>query len=119
VWLHGGKNRSPLKVSRASRAEWRVIAIFLILGTWGLREFLLMVNGSAPFWDALSTVICLAAQYLLCKKKIENWWLWITADLIYVPLYASKGLPLTSALYAGFVVLCILGIMRWRKELPK
>jgi nicotinamide mononucleotide transporter len=62
-------------------------------------------------------VICLSAQYLLCRKKIENWWLWITADLIYVPLYSTKGLPLTAALYAGFIVLCILGLKRWRKEL--
>ncbi len=118
VWMHGGKDHSPLKVSRATRVEWLVITVFIVLGTWGLREILLKVNGSAPFLDALTTVICLAAQYLLCRKKIENWWLWITADLIYVPLYASKNLPLTSVLYAGFIVLCILGIMRWKKELP-
>ncbi|MCW1913501.1 nicotinamide riboside transporter PnuC [Luteolibacter sp. GHJ8] len=117
TWLHGGQNRSKLKVSHASRVEWIAIAVFLIAGTWGLRELLIKVNGAAPFWDALSTVICLAAQYLLCRKKIENWWLWITADLIYVPLYASKELPLTAALYAGFIVLCILGLKRWRKEL--
>lgn len=117
TWLFGGKDRLHLKVSRASRVEWLVIAIFIGLGTWGLREVLLQVNGSAPFWDALTTVVCLAAQYLLCRKKIENWCLWITADVIYVPLYASKNLPLTSALYAGFIVLCILGILRWKKEL--
>ncbi|WP_081886056.1 nicotinamide riboside transporter PnuC [Haloferula sp. BvORR071] len=116
-WLYGGKGRSKLKVSDTSRMEWILIAVFLVAGTWGLREILIMVNGSAPFWDALSTVICLAAQYLLCRKKIENWWLWIAADLIYVPLYLSKKLPLTSALYAGFIVLCILGLKRWRKEL--
>jgi nicotinamide mononucleotide transporter len=115
-WLHGGKNHSKLKVARASQVEWLAIAAFLLLGTWGLREILIAVNGSAPFWDALSTVICLSAQYLLCRKKIENWWLWITADLIYVPLYSTKGLPLTAALYAGFIVLCILGLKRWRKE---
>jgi nicotinamide mononucleotide transporter len=118
TWMFGGRDRSQLKVSHASRVEWLVIAVFIGLGTWGLREILVKVNGSAPFWDALTTVICLAAQYLLCRKKIENWWLWITADVIYVPLYASKNLPLTAALYAGFIVLCILGILRWKKELP-
>lgn len=76
-----------------------------------------MVKGSAPFLDALTTTLCLAAQYLLCRKKIENWFLWITADVIYVPLYFSKSLPLTALLYAGFIILCILGLKRWTKEL--
>jgi len=116
-WLHGGENRSKLKVSRTRRGEWIVIAIFLAAGTWGLWELLIFVKGSAPFLDALTTVICLAAQYLLCRKRIENWWLWIAADLIYVPLYASKHLPLTAVLYAGFIGLCILGMKRWKAEL--
>lgn len=116
-WLYGGKNRSKLQVSHASRVEWMAIAISLVVGTWGLMEILIRVKGAAPFWDALTTVICLCAQYLLCRKKMENWWLWIVADVIYVPLYASRHLPLTAVLYAGFIVLCILGLIRWRKEL--
>jgi nicotinamide mononucleotide transporter len=115
-WLHGGKDRSGLPVSRTTRFEWILIAAFFVFGTWGLREILVRVNGSAPFWDAVTTVICLAAQYLLCRKRIENWYLWIAADLIYVPLYVSKHLPLTAILYAGFIVLCVIGWNRWRKE---
>lgn len=116
-WLHGGRERTRLHVSHASRTEWLAIAAFLTLGTWGLRELLIVVNGSAPFWDALTTTICLAAQYLIGRKRIENWWLWIAADVIYVPLYLSKKLPLTALLYAGFIGLCIIGLKRWRKEL--
>ena len=82
-------------------------------------HFCAITTLSASIFLTSSAVICLAAQYLLCRKKIENWWLWITADVIYVPLYASKNLPLTSALYAGFIVLCILGITRWKKELHR
>jgi nicotinamide mononucleotide transporter len=116
-WLHGGANRSRLTVSRTRRTEWIGIALFLTLGTWGLRELLIAVNGAAPFWDALTTTLCLAAQYLLCRKRIENWWLWIAADIIYVPLYLSRHLPLTAILYAGFIGLCIVGLIRWKKEL--
>lgn len=116
-WLRGGENHSRLQVSRTEKAEWISIAAFLVLGTWGLRELLIVVKGSAPFLDALTTTLCLAAQYLLCRKRIENWFLWIAADLIYVPLYFSKKLPLTALLYAGFIVLCILGLKRWTKEL--
>ena len=116
-WLHGGEQRSKLKVAHTTRIEWIAIAAFLVLGTWGLWELLIVVKGSAPFLDALTTTLCLAAQYLLCRKKIENWFLWITADVIYVPLYFSKSLPLTALLYAGFIILCILGLKRWTKEL--
>ena len=116
-WMHGGAHRAPLAVTRTGKNEWIAIAVFLTAGTWALRELLLAVNGAAPFWDALTTTLCLAAQYLLCRKRLENWWLWITADLIYVPLYVSRGLPLTAILYAGFIGLCIVGLRRWKREL--
>ena len=116
-WLRGGENHSRLEVTRATRTEWLGIALFLAFGTWGLRELLIVVNGAAPLWDSLTTTLCLAAQYLLCRKRIENWWLWIAADLIYVPLYFARHLPLTAILYAGFIVLCGIGLFRWKKEL--
>lgn len=117
AWLRGGENHSRLPVTRTTRPEWMGIAGFLVIGTWGLRELLIFVNGAAPFWDSLTTILCLAAQYLLCRKRIENWWLWIAADLIYVPLYFHRHLPLTAVLYAGFIALCGIGLFRWRKEL--
>lgn len=116
-WLRGGRNQSRLEVTSGTRKEWIAIAQFLIFGTWGLRELLIAVNGSAPFWDSLTTTLCLSAQYLLCRKRIESWWLWIAADLIYVPLYFQKHLPLTAVLYVGFIILCVIGFFRWRKEL--
>jgi len=118
-WLRGGENHSRLQVTRTRTVEWIGIAVFLVAGTWGLRELLIAVNGAAPFWDSLTTILCLAAQYLLCMKRIENWWLWIAADLIYVPLYFHRHLPLTGILYAGFIVLCVTGLVRWRQELHR
>lgn len=116
-WLRGGENHSRLTITRSSKAEWITLVLFIGFGTWGLREVLIIVNGAAPLWDSLTTIICLSAQYLLCRKRIENWWLWIAADLIYVPLYFSRHLPLTAMLYAGFIVLCIIGLGRWKGDL--
>lgn len=115
-WLRGGPDHGRLPVNRATRREWLVLAITIPAGTWILRESLVMVNGAAPLWDSLTTVLCLSAQYLLCRKRLENWLLWIAADLIYVPLYLSRDLPLTALLYAAFIVLCIIGLRRWRQE---
>ena len=116
-WLHGGKDHNQLPATRTSRKEWILAGSFLVLGTWGLRELLIVVNGAAPFWDSTTTILCLIAQYLLCQKRFENWLFWIAADLIYVPLYLSRGLPLISILYAIFLCLCFIGVWKWRKEL--
>ena len=119
AWLRGGENHSAMLVSRARKYEWLGMILFLVIGTWLLRELLIFVNGAAPFWDALTTTLCLCAQYLLCLKRVENWYFWIVADIIYIPLYFSRDLPLTGILYAGFLVLCLIGLSRWRKELAR
>lgn len=116
-WLHGGENQSRMKVSKSTRTEWVVLLVFIPVGTLLLRSLLIAVNGSAPFFDSLTTVLCLSAQYLLCRKRIENWFFWILADIIYIPLYFTKGLPLIAVLYAGFLILCLVGWSRWRKEI--
>lgn len=116
-WMLGGTGRTPLKVSRTTRTEWLVMAFTVPVCTWGLREILLVVNGAAPFWDSLTTVLSLAAQYLLCRKRFENWFFWIAADLIYVPLYFSRQLPLTAVLYGIFLVMCLMGVREWRRSL--
>jgi nicotinamide mononucleotide transporter len=114
-WLVGGENRSELRVSRTTRAEWVGLALAIPIGTIAFRGILVLVNGAAPFWDAFTTVLSLAAQMLLTRKRIENWFFWMAADLVYVPLYLSRGLPLTAFLYAGFFVLCIIGFRAWRR----
>jgi nicotinamide mononucleotide transporter len=114
-WLYGGKGRTELAISRATRVEWASLLVLVPLTTWGLRELLVAVNGAAPFWDSLTTVLSLAAQYLLCRKRLENWFLWIAADVIYVPLYMSRDLPLTAVLYGIFLVMCLIGVREWRR----
>ncbi len=112
-WLHGGANRERLTISRTTRGEWLALLLAIPLFTYGLREVLLALNGAAPFWDSLTTVLSLAAQYLLCRKRLENWVVWIAADLIYVPLYLARGLPLTAVLYAVFLGMCLIGMREW------
>jgi nicotinamide mononucleotide transporter len=118
-WLFGGEGRKALRVSRATRGEWLALAAVVPPGTWGLREVLLAAGGAAPAWDALTTALSLAAQFLLARKRIENWLLWIAADALYVPLYLSRDLPLTAALYGLFLVLCVTGAREWRRSLER
>ncbi len=118
-WLVGGEQRTVLKISRTTRTEWLVLAVTIPLTTWGLRELLIAVNGAAPFWDSLTTILSLAAQYLLCRKRFEHWFFWIVADVIYIPLYVSRDLPLTAVLYGVFLVMCLTGLKTWKHSLKK
>jgi nicotinamide mononucleotide transporter len=112
-WLRGGDGRSGLAVTRVRGREWLALAVAVPLGTWGLREVLLTANGAAPLGDALTTTLSLAAQFLMCRKRLEHWWVWVAADAIYVPLYLGRDLPLTAALYGVFLVMCVAGWREW------
>jgi nicotinamide mononucleotide transporter len=113
MWLYGGANRTRLVVTRAPRIELAVLMLFIIAGTIGLWYLLQWLGGSASFFDALTTTISLAAQWLLNGKRLENWYGWILADIIYIPLYAYKHLYLTSLLYAVFLIMATMGLRAW------
>jgi nicotinamide mononucleotide transporter len=114
LWLHGGEKRTELHIARASLREKALVAAAVVILTLALWPTLQYFGGSAKFWDALTTAISLGAQWLLNRKRLENWWLWILADVIYVPLYAVKHLYLTSFLYAVFLVMAVMGYVQWR-----
>jgi nicotinamide mononucleotide transporter len=119
VWLRGG-GRGALEVSRTPIREWRALAVLGVAGTAGLTLLLGHVtDSSVPFWDALTTSLSLLATYGQCRKRLESWWLWIAADVIYVPLYAYKQLYLTAGLYAVFLGLCVAGLLSWRSSLRR
>ena len=66
----------------------------------------------------MTTVISLLATWGQARKKVESWWLWIAADLIYVPLYRTRAY-LTALLYLGFLALCVVGLRAWTQELKR
>jgi len=117
LWLRGGENRTPLNVGRASRRLLAGVAAFVVVGTTGLTFFFRYVNDSAPFLDALTTALSLGAQYLLNRKAVENWWLWMTADVVYIYLYAARGLHLTAVLYFVFLCMCVAGLRAWLRTM--
>lgn len=117
-WLYGGPGRSELPVTATSAREWTILGAAGVLGTVLVALFLAHATSSTvPVPDAATTVLSLAATWGQCLKKVESWWLWIVADLVYVPLYAYKGLLLTAALYVVFLGLCVMGLRAWRADL--
>lgn len=119
LWLRGGENHTPLHVERASLRLLAGVAAFVVAATTALTLFFRYVNDSAPFLDAFITVLSLGAQYLLNRKAVENWWLWMLMDVVSIYLYFTKGLHLTAVLYFVFLGLCIAGLRNWLKIMSR
>lgn len=116
LWLYGGEKRTRLRVAQASGVERAAVALAVAGSTFFLWRTLRFLGGSASFWDALTTSLSLGAQWLLNRKRIESWQLWILVDAIYVPLYVSRGLYLTAILYAVFLIMAFFGLAHWQES---
>src|SRR5262249_8442301 len=102
-WRHGAAGREQVAGTRAwARLPGRCFAC-VCAAPWGLTLLLGWASDVAPFWDALTTAVSLAAQFLLNLKRIENWAFWMVADIVYIPLYAVKRLDLTAIVYVLFL----------------
>lgn len=113
-WLRGGKGNTKAPITRLpARAilSWCAVCLFGA-AAWG---YLMSryTDASVPYPDAFTTVTSLVAQWLMARKRLENWLFWIAVDVVAIGVYLYKGLYLTSGLYAIFLVLCILGIRHW------
>jgi nicotinamide mononucleotide transporter len=119
-WLYGGRSKTELPVSRTRRWEWAACAAFVAAFTLGFGYYLsTRTDAALPHWDSFTTAGSLAAQFLLMRKRLENWWLWIVVDLIYVPILWYKQLYPTSVLYALYLGLAVYGYWEWRKSMRK
>ncbi len=74
-------------------------------------------DSPVPFWDAFITAFSLTATWMLARKYIENWLVWIVVDLISTGLYVAKGLWPTVILFAVYTVMATIGYVQWKKEL--
>ena len=118
-WLRGrGGDGELLRVHRMSRAQQLVVSA-LTLVAWPLLALLLArhTDTDVPFLDALPTAGSVAGQFLLGRKLIENWLVWLAVNVFSIGLFAYKQLWLTAALYALFAVLSVVGWRAWRARL--
>ena len=69
--------------------------------------------------DTFTTGLFFVGMWLMAKRKVENWIVWIAADVISIPLYFNKGLTFSSLQFSIFTILAILGYLEWKKLLHK
>jgi len=115
-WLHPAPGQRELPVSRLSPVEGAALLVGGGLVIAGVGTCLSRrTDAVLPYWDTASTVMSVAAQWLLARKVLENWLVWIVADLVMIGVYYKQRLLLTSALYVVFTGLSAAGYLEWRK----
>lgn len=121
VWL-SGNNSSDKKIIHISKIKdlksWLLIALisalsFFIIG-FILKQF---TDSNVPWWDSFTTSLSFVATWMLARKKIENWLVWIVVDATSVALYIYKQLYPTTILFIILTLLAIVGYFQWKREL--
>ena len=117
-WLHGGADHGALRVSRVPPREAVLLAIAFFAGTAALSTLLARTtDASLPLADSALTAGSLVAQYMMTRKYVECWVVWIVADVGYVAMFIYKSLWPTAGLYLVFCVLAVIGWRQWRASL--
>ena len=117
-WVNGDSNSKRIPITLSSIKL--LICCFLVwLGATALLAILLTqyTNASAPWPDSAATSLSFIAQWMVAKKKLENWLLWIAVNILYIAIYLYKDLNLYALLFAIYLGLAIWGYIQWKKEM--
>ena len=97
-----------------NRAAWLAgTAVAIVIWGSGMARF---TDAAAPFADATIAGLSVAAQILQSLRRVESWILWISVDVIAIGLFVWRGLNVTAALYALFLILSVIGLAEWRRK---
>ncbi len=103
------KTRKQLWVKLAAVTALIYVAILFVL--------LKFTDSPVPFMDSLTTALSIVATWMLARKYIEQWLIWIFVDLVSAGLYIYKDLWPTVILFFVYTVMAVLGYFEWKKDL--
>jgi nicotinamide mononucleotide transporter len=121
-WLKGAKSEksNSVPVRKLSKKLWvflgvSSIAIYIIL-------VIILINftdSDVPYMDSLTTALSIVATWMLAKKYLEHWLIWIFVDAVSAGLYVYKNLWPTVILFIVYTMMAVLGYMEWNKDFNK
>lgn len=120
-WERSGKGSgAALPVSRIDRTTAGVLGGLSVIGFLGIGWILDRYTDSpVPYWDALTTAGSFAATWMLARKILEHWLVWIVVDAISIGLYLYRGLYPTLILFAVYTTMAFIGYIAWKKTIER
>ena len=116
----GGENEYPISImNKKEVGKGIIIFVITVLFVILVYHFFDKFNSWTAYVDTFTTGIFFVGMWLMAKRKIENWILWIVGDLVSIPLYFYKGYTFTSLQYLIFTIIAIYAYLEWKKYLQK
>ena len=115
--LRGRKNNSKeLAISHIERKRLPVLAVLFLL-LWAVIALILtnFTDSNVPLTDAFTTSLSIVGMYMLARKYVEQWCVWLIVDIASSALYIYKELYFTAALYAVYAIIAIFGYRKWKQ----
>lgn len=115
-WRFGAPTTNHTPITRTARNTTFVLCGVGIVSWIALAIVTHRIPGARlPWFDAALVAASLVAQWMMTRKLLEHWVVWIVADILYVVLFAVRGLPLTAVLYSLYTLLALRGLQQWRR----
>ncbi len=121
-WSRGGSKvaKGELPVVRINRQQLLLLFLTFAL-SWAGIYFVLVrfTDSTVPLGDSFTTALAIVATWMLTRKIIEQWFLWIIANVVSIGLYIYKGLYPTVILYAVYAGMSVYGYLEWKRSMKK
>ncbi len=121
MWLFGktiNNKQSELRVSNSSKRLMGILLVLSILLFFFIAGVLMtFTNSDLPYWDSFTTSLSFIATWMLARKILENWLIWIIVDAVSVGIYIYKDLYPTAVLFLFLTILAFVGYIQWKKDL--
>jgi nicotinamide mononucleotide transporter len=125
VWARGNskqksKDKSSTGISSTPAKMWGLILMLYVIPHTAIYYILItFTDSNVPFWDAMTTALCIVAYWMLSRKFVEQWLVWIAVDVVSAGLYVYKDLHFTAVLYAVYAIIAIFGYRKWKKMMQQ
>lgn len=117
-WYYWNKrsrsDEKPISSLTARQYVWILVIILILSSVLGfsLHQW---TNSDVPYADGFCTAMSFVAQFLMTRKILQNWIIWVIVDICYIPLYIHKDLTMTAILYLVFAIIAWNGYKDWRR----
>lgn len=119
TWTRGDGTTSddkPAQITHVGLATGAcLVGAWLV--TWGAIGLILInyTDSTVPWLDSFTTSLSIVGTYMLARKYIEHWGVWLVVDAVSTYLYYYKGIYFSGSLYGFYTIMCVLGYIKWRK----
>lgn len=116
-WIARSGEEKVKPTVRLDLKGWIIYILFILVAWigWGYYQ-VRYLESTSPYLDALNAVLGLVAQFMLSRKILENWHLWILYNIVSIVIYISTGLYVMLVLAIINLFLCIDGLLEWKKN---